>query len=104
MKHVTAAALIILVPLAGVTVWTMRRNVVPPAPAGAGPRPTLKFFKDPTAVRAVTMRDLSGREIAFDAWKGKVTLVNFWATWCGPCREEIPALVALQNKYRDRLQ
>ena len=36
--------------------------------------------------------------------KSKVILVNFWATWCPPCREEIPDLIALQEKYRDQLQ
>lgn len=45
-----------------------------------------------------TLNDLSGAPRSVSEWDGKVLVVNFWATWCPPCREEIPHFVALQNE------
>ena len=65
---------------------------------------TITFLRDRPAVPSFAAKDLAGNDISLSSLRGKVVLVNFWATWCPPCREEIPDLVELQQKYRDRLQ
>jgi len=49
-----------------------------------------------------TLTDIEGRPWTLSALRGKVVLVNFWATWCPPCRKEMPDLEALYNQFRDR--
>ncbi len=50
-----------------------------------------------------TLKDMNGVDVSLASFKGKVILLNFWATWCGPCKAEIPALVELQTQYADDL-
>ena len=50
---------------------------------------------------AARLADTTGRPQALADWRGKVLVVNFWASWCPPCREEIPGFSRLQRKYRD---
>jgi thiol-disulfide isomerase/thioredoxin len=52
-----------------------------------------------SSVPDFALKDLDGRDESLGQFKGKVVLVNFWATWCGPCRIEIPWLMDLQEKY-----
>ena len=51
------------------------------------------------ATPELTLKDLDGKNVSLSEYKGKVILVNFWATWCDPCRAEIPWLIELQQKY-----
>ena len=47
----------------------------------------------------VTFKDLDGKDVPLSQYKGKIVLVNFWATWCEPCQIEIPWLIEMQQKY-----
>jgi thiol-disulfide isomerase/thioredoxin len=67
-------------------------------------QPTIRFVRNPDPAPDFKLTGLDGKPVTLAESHGKVILLNFWATWCGPCRAEIPDLVELQNKYKDRLQ
>ena len=62
-------------------------SIYPPAPSG---------------IMQTEIKDLDGNVFKVEDKKGKVVLLNLWATWCGPCREEMPDIVAMQEKYKDK--
>ena len=64
----------------------------------------IRFVRDPDPAPELKAKDVNGKELSLEAYKGKVVLLNFWATWCGPCRAEIPSLIRIQEAYKDRLQ
>src|SRR4051812_28181655 len=68
-----------------------------------GGKVVVELLKEPLNLPGFTLTDLDGKKMSSNDWRGKVVLLNFWATWCGPCRAEIPDLVALQNKYPNEL-
>jgi thiol-disulfide isomerase/thioredoxin len=50
-----------------------------------------------------TLPDLNGRQISLDQFRGKIVMLDFWATWCGPCRMTMPLLGNLEKEYRDTM-
>jgi thiol-disulfide isomerase/thioredoxin len=67
---------------------------------GAAEAPIKKWSGKPTP--ALALPDLSGRTVDLRAMRGKVVVLNFWATWCEPCREEMPSLQRLRTKMNGK--
>ena len=76
---------------------TVSKPAAPAAPAGNDPNPTM-----PAVVMETEMKSANGDPIKLSNYSGKVLLVNLWATWCGPCRNETPELVRLYQEYQGR--
>ena len=53
-------------------------------------------------IRKLTLRDLDGKKVHLSEYQGRVVVLNFWATWCGPCKEELPRLSEIAQHYADR--
>jgi thiol-disulfide isomerase/thioredoxin len=84
-----------LAALAGTALWLAAR----PATPAAAEMPVA-----PAALMAATFTDLDGRKRALGEFQGKVVVLNFWATWCAPCREEMPGFDRLQARWQDRVR
>jgi cytochrome c biogenesis protein CcmG/thiol:disulfide interchange protein DsbE len=67
----------------------------------AGINQGVALESDSPAAPDFTLEDLKGNEISLNDYKGKVLFLNFWATWCGPCRREIPDFIEAYDEYGD---
>src|SRR5579872_1884023 len=83
---------------------TFGTHGVSAALAPSADAPTIQFVKDPQPAPDFQLPGIDGKPVSLSASRGKVTVVNFWATWCGPCKMEIPNLIELQSKYGAQLQ
>ncbi|VAW58476.1 hypothetical protein MNBD_GAMMA11-698 [hydrothermal vent metagenome] len=98
MKNITLVILVIVI--AGSAGFGLQRylksdtNLLAPATPGSGKSNVIGTYRP-----AFELKDIEGQMRNIDEWNGKVILVNFWATWCPPCKKEMPAFIKLQEQY-----
>ncbi|MCK9366650.1 MAG: TlpA family protein disulfide reductase [Metallibacterium scheffleri] len=94
--------ILLLALAAAVGGWVLQRALQPPSPSMLAPAPQAPAFAAGALRPDPLLTDLAGKPVRLDQWQGKWLLLNFWAPWCPPCREELPVLRALQQRAGSR--
>jgi thiol-disulfide isomerase/thioredoxin len=102
----TIVVLVIVVALVTLTAWANRRWPADDAQAAqqqiAPADDSAPIGSDDAALQTLPLVDLDGKPVTLSDYRGKVVLVDFWATWCEPCKIETPWLIDFQQKYASR--
>ena len=101
MKNWTIAAIVVAAAAAGAGLYFYREAARPPAPVAAPEPAAASRIQLVDTLPQFTLADRDGQPRSLQDWPGKALIVNFWATWCAPCRREIPLLQQLQRDHGD---
>jgi thiol-disulfide isomerase/thioredoxin len=99
VKNWTIAAIVVAAAAAGAAAYFYREAAAPPAPLAAPEPATAPQVQLVETLPRFTLADRDGQPRSLQDWPGKALIVNFWATWCAPCRREIPLLQQLQRDH-----
>ncbi len=95
-KIITVIAIAVVLAAATIGYLTQKKMAQPAQPDSAKVAEITKQRPD------FSLPDTSGQDRQISEWDGKTIALNFWATWCPPCRKEIPVLIEVQDEYRDQ--
>lgn len=87
------------IPVHGLVAWSIALLCMV---AGCSASPPPDRLVDGQPFPAVTLTDVDGKQVEFSAWRGKLVVLNIWATWCAPCRKELPSLQRLSQSLDAR--
>lgn len=97
------ARLLIVLVLSVLSGWFLLQQFsskAPPETSASAPTEVVNF--DHNAMMNMSFKDMNGDPQSLKKWQGKVIVLNFWATWCPPCREEMPELSEMQKQYQQK--